>query len=103
MLSIQLALAGHRANEESQRANQVMKILTIFSAFFLPLNFIVGIYGMNFESMPELKHPYGYFGVWVALISTVVVIYSWFVHKGWIRWGHLSEVVNRWNKTDKLL
>lgn len=90
LLSIQLALAGHRASEESQRANHVMKVLTLFSAFFLPLNFIVGVYGMNFEYMPELKHPYGYLGVWVVLISITVGIYTWFVRRGWIRAGKLS-------------
>lgn len=90
LLNIQMSLATHRANEASNRMNQVMKVLTIFSAFFLPLNFIVGVYGMNFEFMPELKFKYGYFGVWGILILTVAGIYRWFVSKGWIRWGHLS-------------
>ncbi|MBY0371101.1 hypothetical protein K2X33_10470 [bacterium] len=90
LLGIQLALAGHRTSEDSQRANHVMKVLTLFSAFFLPLNFIVGVYGMNFEYMPELKHPYGYFAVWAVLISITASIYIWFARKGWIRWGHLS-------------
>ncbi len=83
LLNIQMSLA-------SGRTNDVMKVLTIFSAFFLPLNFIVGVYGMNFEHMPELKMRYGYLGVWGVLLSVVGLIYSWFWHKGWIRWGHLS-------------
>jgi len=44
----------------AQKTNEVMRVLTLFSAFFLPLTFIVGIYGMNFEYMPELKKIYGY-------------------------------------------
>ncbi|WP_353721501.1 magnesium/cobalt transporter CorA [Dyadobacter sp. 676] len=48
----------------SNRMNQVMKTLTIFSAVFMPLTFIVGVYGMNFEFMPELKDPYGYYYTW---------------------------------------
>lgn len=90
LLNIQLSLATHQATEASNRMNQVMKVLTIFSAFFLPLNFIVGIYGMNFEHMPELKLRFGYLGVWIALITTAVLIYTWFVKKGWIRLGHFS-------------
>ena len=53
LLSIQLALASHRTNE-------VVRVLTVFSVFFLPLTFIVGIYGMNFHFMPELSWPLGY-------------------------------------------
>ncbi len=90
LLNIQLSLATHKANESSQRTNEVMKVLTIFSAFFLPLNFIVGIYGMNFAFIPELQWKYGYFTVWGVLLITVGIIYSWFVRKGWIRWKHLS-------------
>ncbi|MBN1862203.1 MAG: magnesium/cobalt transporter CorA, partial [Dehalococcoidales bacterium] len=47
----------------SNRMNEVMKVLTIFAAIFIPLTFVVGIYGMNFEYIPELKWHWGYFGV----------------------------------------
>ncbi|HEU4680228.1 MAG TPA: CorA family divalent cation transporter, partial [Gemmatimonadales bacterium] len=53
LLSIQLAMASHRTGE-------VVRVLTVFSVFFLPLTFIVGIYGMNFDFMPELRHRWGY-------------------------------------------
>ena len=56
-----------------QKANQVMKILAIYSMYFLPITFLAGLYGMNFEFMPELKHPYGYFGV-LALMATIVIV-----------------------------
>ncbi len=52
----------------SNRMNQVMKILTIISTIFIPLTFIVGVYGMNFEHMPELKWRFGYFLVWGVMI-----------------------------------
>ena len=55
LLSIQLALASHRTNE-------VVRVLTVFSVFFLPLTFIVGVYGMNFEFMPELRRALGLSG-----------------------------------------
>lgn len=63
------------------RANEVMKILTIFSAFFLPLTFIAGIYGMNFKFMPELDYKWGYFIVLSVMLVIVIVIYSWFKRK----------------------
>ena len=54
------------------------------TAFFLPTTFIVGLYGMNFEHMPELKHPAGYPAVIGLMIVVTLVIYSWFKRKGWI-------------------
>lgn len=66
----------------AQKSNDVMKLLTVFSAFFLPLTFIAGIYGMNFKYMPELENHYGYFMVWASMILISVGIYIWFKKKG---------------------
>jgi magnesium transporter len=68
----------------SQKTNDVMRVLTVFSAFFLPLTFIVGIYGMNFQHMPELSQQYGYPGVMIFMLLLTIVIYQWFSRKGWI-------------------
>jgi magnesium transporter len=65
----------------AQKNNDVMKLLTIFSVFFLPLTFIAGIYGMNFHNMPELRWKYAYFIVWVIMIIISVLIYIWFKRK----------------------
>ena len=65
----------------TQKSNDVMKLLTIFSAFFLPLTFIAGIYGMNFEHMPELKWPAGYFFTLGLMFAVAVIIYLWFRRK----------------------
>jgi magnesium transporter len=78
LLSIQLALASHRTNE-------VVRVLTVFSVFFLPLTFIVGIYGMNFEFMPELGHRWGYPAIMIAMGVVTLVIYTWFRRRGWLR------------------
>jgi magnesium transporter len=68
----------------SQRTNEVMRVLTVFSAFFLPLTFIVGVYGMNFRYMPELEQPYGYWAIWGVMLTTTVFIFRWFKVKGWL-------------------
>jgi magnesium transporter len=65
----------------AQKSNDVMKLLTIFSAFFLPLTFVVGIYGMNFEHMPELKWEMGYFLTLGAMAVIALIIYLWFKRK----------------------
>lgn len=65
-------------NLTSQKSNEVMKLLTVFSAFFLPLTFIVGVYGMNFQNMPELKWANGYYVTWSLMIGISVIIFLWF-------------------------
>jgi magnesium transporter len=78
LLSIQLAMASHRTGE-------VVRVLTVFSVFFLPLTFIVGIYGMNFEFMPELRHRLGYPAVLLGMGIVTLAIYFWFRRRGWLR------------------
>jgi magnesium transporter len=78
LLSVQLSLASHRSGE-------VMRVLTLFSAFFLPLTFIVGVYGMNFDFMPELRHRWGYPAVLLVMAAVTAGIYLWFRRRGWLR------------------
>jgi len=61
----------------SNRTNEVMKVLTIIATIFIPLTFIAGIYGMNFEYMPELKWPWGYFGV-LGIMGLVAIFIDCF-------------------------
>jgi magnesium transporter len=68
----------------SNRMNEVMKVLTIFAAIFIPLTFVVGIYGMNFEYIPELKWHWGYFGVLVIMASIAGVMLFYFKRKRWL-------------------
>jgi magnesium transporter len=65
-------------SSNSQKTNEVVKLLTVFSAFFLPLTFLVGVYGMNFKFMPELNWEYGYYLTWGIMISISIVIFIWF-------------------------
>jgi magnesium transporter len=68
----------------SQKTNEVMRILTVFSAFFLPLTFIVGVYGMNFKFMPELDYVNGYKLTWLFMILITIIIFQWFWRKKWL-------------------
>ncbi len=65
-------------SSNSQKTNEVMKLLTVFSAFFLPLTFLVGVYGMNFKFMPELNWEYGYYLSWGAMFGISLAIFIWF-------------------------
>ena len=68
----------------ANKTNEVMKILTIFSAYFLPISFIVGVYGMNFKFMPELEWTYGYPLVLGLMLVVFLLIYFWFRRKKWL-------------------
>lgn len=68
----------------SNRMNQTMKTLTIFSVIFLPITFIVGVYGMNFPHMPEFEIPYAYYGVWGLMIGITAVLIGFFKWKKWM-------------------
>ena len=61
-----------------------MKVLTIFSAIMLPLTFIAGVYGMNFDNMPELHSRYGYYATWGLMIVVALIMLFFFWRRGWI-------------------
>jgi magnesium transporter len=66
------------------RMNEVIKTLTMIASIFIPLTFIVGVYGMNFEFMPELHWRYGYLSVWAIMVASVVGLLIWFRWRGWL-------------------
>jgi magnesium transporter len=68
----------------SNRMNEVMKVLTIIATIFIPLTFIAGIYGMNFEFMPELKWRWAYFGVWAVIFMVAIAMVIYFRKKKWL-------------------
>ncbi len=68
----------------SNKMNETMKILTIISTFFIPLTFIVGVYGMNFDNMPELHWRWGYLLIWLIMVTVVFVMIWFFKNKKWL-------------------
>lgn len=71
-------------NSLSNRMNNVMKVLTIISTIFIPLTFVAGIYGMNFDNMPELRWHYGYFYVLAGMMLSALIMMGYFIKKKWI-------------------
>jgi len=68
----------------ANKMNEVMKVLTVMSSIFIPVTFIAGVYGMNFEFMPELKSSYGYTAVWLVMLSVIGGMIIYFKKKKWI-------------------
>ena len=83
MLDIYLSSASNRMND-------IMRVLTVIATIFIPLTFITGIYGMNFDTgasrwnMPELGSPFGYLMVWLVMIGVAGAMISWFRSKNWL-------------------
>jgi magnesium transporter len=63
--------------------NEIMKILTVVSVIFMPLTFLVGVYGMNFKHMPELEYAYGYYIVIFVMIAIALGMVYYFKRKKW--------------------
>jgi magnesium transporter len=68
----------------SNKMNEVMKVLTVFASIFIPLTFIVGIYGMNFEYMPELKWRWAYPALWLVFAVITIGLLTYFKRKKWL-------------------
>ncbi len=75
----------------SNRLSEIMKVLTIFSAIMLPLTFIAGLYGMNFDNMPELRTRYGYFAVCGVMLLVAVAMLVFFWRRGWLGGSSAEE------------
>ena len=71
-------------NTMNSKMNEVMKVLTLFASLFIPLTFIVGIYGMNFKFMPELEWKYSYLFIWVIILLISGTMFMFFKRKKWL-------------------
>lgn len=75
LVNLHMALVGQRTNEE-------MRVLTVIATIFIPLTFIVGVYGMNFDTMPELHQPWAYPALWIAMIGVAGGLLLYFRRRG---------------------
>jgi magnesium transporter len=85
LLNLHVSLMAQKTNDASFRTSEVMRILTVVSIFFLPLNFIAGLYGMNFEHIPGLKTYDGFLYALAAMFFIAASIIVWMYRKGWLR------------------
>jgi magnesium transporter len=77
----------------AERLNEVMKVLTVFSAIFLPMTLVAGIYGMNFERMPELDEPWGYPTALGMMALIAIALWLYFVRRGFIGGPKLRQIM----------
>lgn len=85
LLNLHLAMASQHTNEASLKTNETVRVLTVLTIFFSPLNFLAGVYGMNFEHIPLLQHKWGF---WFALLFMLLVsggLLQYVLRKGWLR------------------
>lgn len=84
LLSLHMSIASQRTNEASFRTNEIMRVLTVLTIFFLPLNFIAGVFGMNFAHIPGLQHEWGF---WISIGLMLMISLALFLYiavKGWL-------------------
>lgn len=87
----------------SNRQNEIMKVLSIVAAIFLPLTLLVGIYGMNFAYMPELQWHYGYFAVIGVILLVIIGVIWYFWFKRWFNWGRGQAMLTGKLRIDRRL
>jgi magnesium transporter len=85
LMDVYLSSVGNKMNE-------IMKLLTVISSIFIPLTFIAGVYGMNFEYMPELKLKWGYFACWGVMLAVAATLCLFFWRRGWF--NNFSSIKN---------
>ncbi|MCL4140285.1 UNVERIFIED_CONTAM: hypothetical protein GTU68_007047 [Idotea baltica] len=76
----------------ANKTNEVMKVLTIVATVFIPLTFLAGIYGMNFEHMPELKWQWAYPTFWLVIVAMGTAMLWFFWRNGWIKFGRSNDI-----------
>jgi magnesium transporter len=84
LITLHISLSTQKTTEASYKTGEIIRILTLFSIFLLPLNVVTGIYGMNFEYMPELKSQWGYPFALLSMLAIIVGTYYFLKRRGWL-------------------
>lgn len=85
LLNLHVSVESQKTNEASFKTNEIMRVLTVLTIFFLPLNFIVGLFGMNFAHIPFLQHEYGFWFSVVAMFVISLLLAVYLLKQGWLR------------------
>lgn len=84
LLSLHMAIESQKTNEASFRTSEIMRVLTVLTIFFLPLNFIAGIFGMNFQNMPLLANPEGFAVSIIIMMLISIALWLYLLKQGWL-------------------
>lgn len=84
LLNLHMAIEAQKTNDASFRTNEIMRVLTVLSIFFLPLNFLAGVFGMNFEHIPLLKHEMGFWITILVMLAISVALLTYLLKQGWM-------------------
>ena len=84
LLNLHLSIASQRTNEASFRTNEIMRVLTVLTIFFLPLNFIAGVFGMNFAHIPGLQNEWGFWLSMGLMFVISLALFGYIAAKGWL-------------------
>jgi magnesium transporter len=84
LLSLHLSIESQKTNDASFRTNEIMRVLTVLTIFFLPLNFIAGVFGMNFREMPLVGHSVGFWGSLLLMSGVSLALGIYLYRQGWL-------------------
>ncbi|MBY0452930.1 MAG: hypothetical protein K2P92_07835 [Bdellovibrionaceae bacterium] len=85
LLNLHISVESQKTNEASFKTNEIMRVLTVLTIFFLPLNFIAGVFGMNFAHIPFLQHEYGFWFSIAAMLAISLLLTVYLLKQGWLR------------------